>query len=203
MTESAVLYFKSSRKNIVFYPTCASEAVSIKKILLKGRRFMMKKGMNDWKRILFNWLFAFLGGVVFAVLFHITRGFFNIALGISFLCLGCPMIIQYASKVILDEKNKMDMQILHEIPVCFHKKKVLFAYVEIFIFLGFFSGIVFLLPGGLWILVFPPLGVIAFVILKLTEHTWIAFGWKKRLYWLLSGSIAGIIFLMAVICRSL
>lgn len=113
------------------------------------------------------------------------------------------MIIQCASKVISGEKNNGDTQILHGLPIDFNKKKVLLSYVEIFVLLGVFSGIGFFLPEGLWILVFPPLGVICFVILKLTEHTWIAFGWKKWLYWFFSESIAGMIILIIVICRFL
>ncbi len=162
---------------------------------------MMEKGIFGWMRILLSLFFVLLAVIIFVLLFYMTRGFFIIAVEISFLCLACPIMIQRASKAISDEKNKVDMQILQEVPISFDKKKVLISYMKIFILFGVFSGIGFLLPEGLWILVFPPLGVMSIVVLKLTEHTWIAFGWKKWLYWLLSGVIAEIIFLLVLIYR--
>ena len=178
---------------MLFSPNFFKEFLSIRRKLFEEVGRIM--------RMILNLFFILLAAIVFVLFFHITRGFFIIAVGISFLCLACPIAIHYALDVILNEKNKVDMQILHGIPVCFDKKKVFAAYVRIFILFGGLSGIGFLLPEGLWILVFPPLGVIDFVILKLTEHTWIAFGWSKRTYWLLNGLITGIIVLSLLLYR--
>ena len=139
--------------------------------------------------------------IVLLLLLYITKGFFIIALGLSFLCLACPLVIRSSSKTILAEKDKVDTQALHDIPACFDKKKVLISYVKIFVLLCIFPAIGFVLPGGLWILVLPPLSVISFAVLKLTEHTWASLGWKKRSYWLLSGMIASIIFLAVLLYR--
>ena len=139
--------------------------------------------------------------IVFMFFLHITKGFFIIAIGISFFCLACPMMIYDGVKTIITEKSKADMQILQDAPDCFDRKKVLISYGKLFLLFGLLPMIAFLLPEGLWILVFPPLTVIDLAVLKLTEHTWIAFGWKKRSYWLLNGLIAGFVFLLILICR--
>lgn len=162
---------------------------------------MMKKITYYLKKIVFNLFWIAVAVIVFALFWQITKGFFMIAVGISFLCLAGPIMIHDGAKTILDEKNKVNMQMLYDVPVCFEKKKVLLSYVKIFILLDLFPAICFLLPKGLWILVFPPLAVLHFAVLKLTEHTWSAFGWKKWKYWFVNGLSEGIIFLSAWICR--
>ncbi len=161
----------------------------------------MEKELGCRKRIVFNLLLAIAAAMAMILLLYITRGFFLIAFGISFLCLVCPIMLRSGSETISAEKNKVDMQVQHGVPVCFDKKRVLISYVKIFALLWLLTAISLLLPRGLWILVFPPLCVISLGVLKLTEHTWIAFGWKKRTYRSLSALIAGIVFSVALIFR--
>ena len=162
---------------------------------------MMKKLIFCLKKIIFNLFWIAVSVMIFVLFLRMTKGFFMIAVGISFLCLACPLMIHDGAKTILDEKNKVNIQMLRDVPICFKKKKVLLSYVKIFILLGLLPAGCFLLPKGLWILVFPPLAVLYFTVLKLTEHTWLAFGWKKWKYWLVNGLSAGILFLSAWICR--
>lgn len=163
----------------------------------------MKKKIVSWKRIVLNLFFVVVATIVLMLFLYITRGFFIIAFGISFLYLACPIVIRSASKAILNEKNKVNMQILHDIPVCFDKTKVVVSYVKLFFLFWVLPVIGFLLPEGLWILVFPSLSVICFAVFKLTEHTWTYFGWKKRTYWLLHSIMIGIFLLISLILRYL
>ncbi|MBQ8497864.1 MAG: hypothetical protein IJ489_10490 [Clostridia bacterium] len=150
------------------------------------------------KKIFSNAIFLLLTILFLLLLLHITKGYFLIAIGFSFFCLACPTIIIYGSQTILTEMHNISVQKAHRIPISFHKKKIIFAYIQTLGLFWILPCAVFLLPDKLWILTGPPIWLFAFAVLKLTEHTWLSFGWKKRVYWLSQGLIY-VVFLTAAL----
>ena len=153
------------------------------------------------KKLLLNAFFLMLSILFLLLLLYITKGYFLIAIFFSFLCLACPTIIIYGSQTILTEMHKVSVQKAHQIPISFHKKKVIFAYIQTLGLFWILPGAVFLLPDRLWILTGPPIWLFSFAVLKLTEHTWRSFGWKKRIYWLSQSAIISILLIVIGIIR--
>ncbi len=152
------------------------------------------------KRYFINFFFLLITFFSLLFLLKITNGYFLLAGIISFFCIGCPVIILFSSQAILEEKNKIDMQKSHDLPILFNRKKVLLGYIGTLFLFWFLPAAIFLLPDKTWILTGPPIWLFSFVIIKLTEHTWCAFGWKKRTYWCAQGGIIlFLIFLLNII----
>ena len=80
-------------------------------------------------RKLLNFIFLLLAAFMLIVLLKITHGYFLFAIIISFLCLACPVIILFSSQSIIEEKNKIDTQKSHELPLAFDQKKVFRSYI--------------------------------------------------------------------------
>ena len=101
----------------------------------------------------------------------------------------------------MEEKNKIDMQKSHELPIVFDRKKVIRSYIGTLFLFWFLPAAVFLLPDKTWILIGPPIWLASFAIIKLTEHTWLGFGWKKQMYWCLQGIITTLLFTLKMILK--
>ena len=152
-------------------------------------------------RKLLNFFFLLLAAFMLIVLLKITHGYFLFAIIISFLCLACPVIILFSSQSIIEEKNKIDMQKSHELPLAFDQKKVFRSYIGTLFLFWLLPSAVFLLPYKTWILIGPPIWLASFAIIKLTEHTWLNFGWKKQMYWCLQGVITTLLFTLTMILK--
>ena len=152
-------------------------------------------------RKLLNFGFLLLTAFLLIFFLKITHGYFLFAVIISFLCLGCPVIILFSSQSIIEEKNKIDMQKSHELPIVFDQKKVIHNYIGTLFLFWLLPAAVFLLPDKTWILIGPPIWLTSFAIIKLTEHTWLDFGWKRKTYWHLQGIIIILLFSFIIIIR--
>ena len=134
-------------------------------------------------------------------LLKITNGYFLIAIFFSFFCLFCPIIIRRGSQAISEEKYKISIQKTHQLPISFSQKKVFFGYMQTLSLFWILPAAIFLLPDKTWVLIGPPIWLSSFSIMKLTEHTWIDFGWKKRTYWLFQSCIICLIFIVILCFR--
>lgn len=152
-------------------------------------------------RKLLNFGFLLLTAFLLVFFLKITHGYFLFAIIISFLCLACPVIILFSSQSIIEEKNKIDMQKSHELPIVFDRKKIIRSYIGTLFLFWFLPSAVFLLPDKTWILIGPPIWLTSFAIIKLTEHTWLDFGWKKQMYWCLQGVIITLLFTLTMILK--
>lgn len=152
-------------------------------------------------------LFFFVAALLLlGVLLILTHGYYLIAVGLCLLCVACPLTIISGANDVLEEKEKVDAQIVHELPVRFSRKRVIFGYIKIFFLFWLIPCFIFLIPSKLWICVASHVWTFSFCILKLTEHTWTAFGWKKRMYWLWHGCVYAVLFMAAMffqlVCRN-
>ncbi len=83
------------------------------------------------------------------------------------------------------ESKTSQAQLANKI-IKYNRHKLFVGYAKIFTFLWFFPAASFLIPGGsLWLAVLPPLLLTSVLTLVLTEHTWTAFGFSRRSYWLM------------------
>lgn len=133
-----------------------------------------------------NIVFLFISLVIIAIICNMTKKFFIMLSIIVFLLVCVPVIIRDGTFLIFREKYIVSNQIRHNLPIKYNVRKVKKGYAEIFAFLWLFPSASFLLPGGhLWILIFPPIMLTSLLTIKLTEHTWLAFGFSKKKYWLM------------------
>ena len=88
--------------------------------------------------------------------------------------------------LVLWQKHIVSIQAKHGLPIKYNRHKLFVGYAKIFTFLCFFPAASFIIPGGiLWLAVLPPLLLTSVLTLVLTEHTWTAFGFSRRSYWLM------------------
>ena len=153
-----------------------------KREYLLGTDLFHSKPRHKAKRKLLNFFFLMLTIFFLRILMRITNGYFLIAAILSFFCIGCPVIILFSSQAILDEKNKVDIQRSHELPIVFDQKKVLFGYIGTLFLFWILPAAVFLLPDKGWLLIGPPIWLFSFAVIMLTAHIWVAFGWRKQTY---------------------
>lgn len=168
---------------------------------LLGSNVFYSKPRSKTKKFFVNFIFLLFAMFVLLFFLKITNGYFTIVVCISFFCIGCPVIILFSSQALLEEKNKIDIQKSHDLPIIFDRKKVIFGYIGTFFLFWFLPSAIFLLPDKAWMLAGPPIWLFSFAVIKLTEHTWIAFGWKKKNYWFFQILIYFILFLAALIFR--
>ena len=115
-----------------------------------------------------------------------TKKFFAILLTIVFFTAAVPVIIMDGAYLVLWQKHIVSIRAKHGLPIKYDKRKLFGGYAKIFSFLWFFPAASFLIPGGhLWIAVLPPLLLTSVLTLVLIQHTWTAFGFSRRSYWLM------------------
>lgn len=171
--------------------------MKIRDYLLGASPFHQKsKKKCKWKRRVLNLFFLLISVFVINLLIKRTSGYFLFACMISFLCIACPVIILFSSQSIIEEKNKIDIQRSHKLPIVFDQNKVIRGYFGTLFLFWVLPAAIFLLPDKTWILIGPPIWLFSLAVIKLTEHTWIAFGWKKSFYWCSQGVI--ILFLLTI-----
>ncbi len=115
-----------------------------------------------------------------------TKKFFAILLVIVFFTAAVPIIIMDGAYLVLWQKHIVSVQAKHGLPIKYNKRKLFAGYAKIFIFLWLFPAASFLIPGGhLWMAVLPPLLLTSVLTFALIQHTWTAFNFSKRAYWLM------------------
>lgn len=134
----------------------------------------MKRNRPNVLRLVVNLVcFALAAIIIFLVMisgvFESIKHAIPMYIGLVAFLGGFPAIMAIGNRMIKKQDEIISIQLLHNAPVNFSKRSVIFGYVLMFLPLYIFILAIIMIPYNIWIAFFIPICVFTFVIVKMKE----------------------------------